>query len=223
MNSVGSEEEKETGRIEAFSDGIFGIAITLLVLNIKVPSAADIRANTTLLRALLAQWPAYLSYLTSYMTILIMWMNHHKLFRHIHRSDHLFLLFNGLLLMSVTIVPFPTAVLAEHINTAEGRTAAVMYSGTFFMIAILFYALWHYASHGQRLLARSHTENVAAISRQYRFGPLLYLIAFLLAFASAWASVSTCVALALFFALPGIEKGQPIQRALRRQTKTRPE
>jgi len=204
---VGSDEEKETGRIEAFSDGIFGIAITLLILNIKVPKAADIQGKMTLLRALGAQWPAYLSYLNSFLTVLIMWMNHHKLFRQIRRSDHLFLIFNGLLLMGVTIVPFPTAVLAEYINTPDARTAAAIYSGSYLMIAVLFYVLWHYASRGHRLLARFHDrESVAAISRQYRFGPLLYLIAFLLAFVSVWASVGLCIALAIFFALPGVTK-----------------
>jgi uncharacterized membrane protein len=202
---LGSEEEKETGRIEAFSDGIFGIAITLLILNIKVPKAADIQGKITLLAALGAQWPAYLSYLNSFLTVLIMWMNHHKLFRHIRRSDHLFLLLNGLLLMGVTIVPFPTAVLAEYINTPEARTAAAVYSGSYLVIAILFYIMWRYASSARGLLARNHDrESVSAISRQYRFGPLMYLIAFVLAFISVWASVGLCIALAIFFALPGV-------------------
>lgn len=212
---MSGEEEKETGRIEAFSDGIFGIAITLLILNIKVPKAADIRGHATLLQALGAQWPAYLSYLNSFLTVLIMWMNHHKLFRHIRRSDHLFLLFNGLLLMGVTIVPFPTALLAEYINTPEARPAAAIYSGTYLVTAILYYVLWHYAARGHRLLARDHDrENVAAIWRQYRYGPLLYLIAFLLAFVSVWASVGMCAALAIFFALPGVNKTSAIRQSL---------
>jgi uncharacterized membrane protein len=207
MPSIGSDEEKETGRIEAFSDGIFGIAITLLILNIKVPKAADIRGNATLLQALGTQWPAYLSYLNSFITVLIMWMNHHKLFRHIRRSDHWFLIFNGLLLMGVTIVPFPTAILAEYINTPEAKTAAAVYSGSYLVIAILFYVMWHYASHGPALLFSNHDrESVAAISRQYRFGPLLYLIAFVLSFVSVWASVGMCIALAIYFAFPGVAK-----------------
>jgi uncharacterized membrane protein len=203
---VATEEEKETGRIEAFSDGIFGIVITLLIFNIKVPNAKDILGKTSLLTALSAQWPTYLSYLISFLTVLIMWMNHHKLFRHIQRSDHMFLLLNGLLLMGVTIVPFPTALLAEYVNTPQARPAAAVYSGTYLVIAILFYVLWSYASRGHRLLARTHDRaSVAAISRQYRFGPLLYSIAFLLVFVSVWASVGMCCALAIFFALPGVK------------------
>jgi uncharacterized membrane protein len=210
-----SEDEKETGRIEAFSDGIFGIAITLLILNIRVPSVTEIQGKVTLLDALLRQWPAYFSYLNSFLTILITWMNHHKLFQQIRRSDHVFLLLNGLLLLGITFVPFPAAVLAAYINTSDAKTAAALYSGAFFVTAVLFYVLWQYASRGQRLLARSHdAESVAAISRQYRFGPPLYLISFLLAFVSVWASVGMCTALAIFFALPGIAKKSPAERTL---------
>jgi len=200
-----SEDEKETGRVEAFSDGVFAIAITLLVLDMKVPTAASIAGKRTLLQALLAQWPVYLSYLLSFLTVLIMWMNHHKIFLHIRRSDHPFLLLNGLLLMGVTFVPFPTAILAAHINQPGARVAGGVYSGTFLAIAILFDLLWRYASRGHRLLARNHdTETVKAITRQYRFGPSLYLLAFLLTFASVWASIGMCLALAIFFALPGV-------------------
>lgn len=201
------EDEKETGRIEAFSDCVFSIAITLLILEIKVPPAADVQTYGTLLNALLRQWPSYLAYVLSFMSVLIMWMNHHKLFRHIHRSDHLFLVLNGLLLMAVTVVPFPTALLAAFITGAQGKTAAAVYSGVFLIIAILFHAVWSYASYRNRLLARTHdVQSVAAISRQYRFGPLMYLIALLLAFVSVWASVGMCMALAVFFLLPGVKK-----------------
>src|ERR1700761_2124359 len=97
------EDEKETGRTEAFSDGIFAIAITLLILNLKVPVADQIRAqHITLWDALLREWPTYFSYLNSFLTILIMWINHHKLFQQIRRTDHVFLLLNGVLLMGVT-------------------------------------------------------------------------------------------------------------------------
>src|SRR5438477_460993 len=108
--------EKETGRVEAFSDGVFAIAITLLVLDIKVPSTGELSAqHEQLLDALLKQWPVYLGYVTSFLTVLIMWANHHRLMRYIKRSDNNFLLINGLLLMGVTVVPFPTSLLAEYL------------------------------------------------------------------------------------------------------------
>jgi len=102
--------ENETGRLEAFSDGVIAVAITLLVLDIKVPHATDLGGGT-LLRALSHQWPVYLAYLTSFATILVMWLNHHNLFKQIKRVDHTLLLLNGLLLLGVTLVPFPTALI----------------------------------------------------------------------------------------------------------------
>jgi uncharacterized membrane protein len=199
-----AEEQKETGRVEAFSDGVFGIAMTLLVLDIKVPRATDATGPAALGAQLLRQWSTYVAYVLSFATVLIMWTNHHKLFRLVRRSNQIFLLINGALLLFVTLVPFPTSLLAEHLGHAGAATAPAVYSGTFVVIAVLFNALWRYAAHGGRLLARGHDRAAAAaITRQYRFGPLLYLVAFLLAFVNAAASVGLCALLAIFFALPG--------------------
>src|SRR5262245_38427492 len=95
----------ETARIEAFSDGVFAIAITLLVLDLKVPKEAG--HDLSLASALAAQWPAYLAFVTSFLTILVMWINHHRMFTLIGRSDDRLLVYNGLLLMGVTLVLFP--------------------------------------------------------------------------------------------------------------------
>ncbi|PYS93928.1 MAG: DUF1211 domain-containing protein [Acidobacteria bacterium] len=200
------EAEKETARIEAFSDGVIAIAITLLVLDVKVPTAQEL-GGASLMRALLRQWPIYFAFVTSFLTILIMWVNHHRMFRVIKYSDHWFLIINGLLLMSITLVPFPTALLAEYIGHAYAPTAAAVYSGSFILIAILFNVMWRYASRGGRLLGAQHDRELAAtITKQYRFGPLLYVAAFALAFFSVAASVGLCMALAVFFALPGTTK-----------------
>jgi uncharacterized membrane protein len=207
-NHINVQDEKDTGRIEAFSDGIFAIAVTLLILDIKVPAPRGPGAVRTgnLAAALLAQWPAYLAYVISFMTVLIMWVNHHKLFLHIRRVDHVFLVLNGLLLMGVTAVPFPTALLSAFINTSEAKTAGAVYNGTFLVIALLFFMLWRYASQDRRLLARSlDVESAAAITRQFRFGPPLYIVAFLLAFVNVWAGLTMCTALAVFFAFPGVK------------------
>ena len=161
------DTESRTGRIEAFSDGMFAIAMTLLVLDLKVPK------ETPLGRGLLAQWPVYASYLVSFATVLVMWVNHHRIFRVIHRADHALLLLNGLLLMFVTLVPFSTALLAEHIRGDEARLAAIAYCAEFEMIAISYNVLWRYARSGDRLLsARSNRALVAAIDAQYRPGPV---------------------------------------------------
>ena len=199
-----STEEKETGRVEAFSDGVFAVAITLLVLDLKVPRATELQASHgTLETVLLNQWPVYMAYVISFATVLIMWANHHKMFVHIRRVTHPFLLLNGLFLMLVTVVPFSTSLLAEHILQPGAVTAAAVYSYTFLMIAAGFNTVWMYASGNGRLLGQGHdAKAVAAITRQYKFGPFWYVVAFVLAFVNAKASVGACLALAVFFALP---------------------
>jgi uncharacterized membrane protein len=138
------------------------------------------------------------------MTILIMWVNRHRIFRHIRRIDDTFLVLNGLLLMAVTIVPFPTAVVSSWILINGAVTAAALYSGVFIAIAVLFNVMWRYAVKRGRLLGKHYNEvEVAAISRRYLLGPLWYVIAFALAFVNVLASVGMCLALAAYFALPG--------------------
>jgi len=206
MESVGVEtrvaEEKETGRVEAFSDGVFAIAITLLVLDIKVPQLESIEEGG-LLEALRKQWPSYLAFACSFLTILIMWINHHNFMKLIKRVDHSFLILNGLLLMGITLVPFPTALISEHLLGTEGWLAAAIYVGLSLMIAIFFNVLWFYSSRRGRLLGRgSDTVLAARTSRRYAIGPTLYLVAFVLAFVSPLASIGVCIGLGLFFAWP---------------------
>lgn len=194
-------EVRETARIEAFSDGVFAIAVTLLVLNLQVPH--NMRADRELLRALLSQWPSYLAYVTSFATISIMWLNHHRLFTVIRRTDTTLLLINGLLLLGVTFVPFPTAVVAEYIPRAGAHIAAAVFSGTYTVLAIFFNLLWRYAAHKNRLLDhRADPHLVAAITRGYSYGPPAYFLTFVLAFVSVGASVTMNLALGIFWALP---------------------
>ncbi len=201
MTDVNAGGEKETGRIEAFSDGVFAIAITLLVLDIKVPQGA--MAGPHLLRALVNQWPAYLAFVTSFATIGIMWINHHRLFTLIRRTDHALLVCNSLLLLGVTFVPFPTALLSAYIRQPGEHVAAMVYAGTFTVVAVFFNLLWRYAAHGHRLLdQRTSPEAVQAITRAYAWGPPVYFLSFCLAVVSVAASIATTVALAVFFALP---------------------
>ena len=191
----------DTARVEAFSDGVFAIAITLLVLDLKVPR--DLHEGRTLADVLLEQWPAYLAFVTSFMTILVMWINHHRIFRLIGRSDDRLLLYNGLLLMGITLVPFPTSLVAEYLRHDGQRTAALVYNATFIVIGICFNLLWRTAAVNDRLLdARADRSAVRAISHAYRLGPVWYAIAFGLAFVSVTASLALNLGLALFFAAP---------------------
>jgi len=190
-----------TGRLEAFSDGVFAIAMTLLVLDMKVPH--DLPSGQTLARALVAQWPTYLAFATSFATILIMWVNHHRLFTHIGRGDDGLLFSNGLLLLGVVLVPFPTALVSEYLGRSGQKTAALIYNSTFIAIALCFNLLWRSASTNGRLLRADHDrEAVRHITDSFRFGPLFYVIALIVGFFSVTASLAVSCALAIYYALP---------------------
>jgi len=179
-------------RLEAFSDGVFAIAITLLILDVRVPR--DLPQTTRLADAMLAAWPSYFAFLTSFATIGIMWMNHHRLFR---------IIWNGLLLLGITFVPFPTALIAEYIQRPDQRTAAMVLGGTYVFLALMFNGLWWHAARGRRLLGEALDEaGVRAISRSYAIGPAAYLMTFLLALVNAPASLGLNLLLAAFYALP---------------------
>jgi uncharacterized membrane protein len=202
----------ETGRIETFSDGVFAIAITLLVLDLKVPRA--FQDGRTLASSLVAMWPSYLAFVTSFATILIMWINHHRMFTLIGRADDRVMFYNGLLLLGVTIVPFPTALVAEYLRHDGQNTAAAVYNGTFIFIAICYNLLWRTAAVNDRLLYPPASRHaVQRIFAAYRYGPLWYGIAFLLAFVSVTASLVVNLALAVFFARPTTVE-QSSQRAV---------
>ena len=199
-------DDKETGRVEAFSDGVFAVAITLLVLNIHglpeptIPPPPD----ADLLALLGKQWPTYLAFVTSFATIGVMWMNHHRLFTHIKRVDTNLFALNLLLLLVIVFIPFPTSLLASYITYPEYHVATLLYSATNILLAISFYLLWRYASHKNRLLDENADRGaVDAITNQYRYGPLFYIVTFILAFIYVPASVGLTLLLALFFALPG--------------------
>jgi uncharacterized membrane protein len=205
----------ETSRVEAFSDGVYAVAITLLIFNIHVPpsdSAGHLGA------ALVAQWPAYVAFLISFAFIGIMWVNHHRLFNHIRRSDNWLLFLNLLLLLGVTTVPFPTALLATHYNAADRTIATAVFNGTYFAIAIFFNVLWHHAVRAG-LLDSQTLESADAISKQYAVGPAAYLLCFILTWISAPASLLLNIALAVFFALPPREAIRKNHNLMRSATK----
>lgn len=198
-------EEKETGRTEAFSDGVFAVAITLLVLNIKIPGLDLSPGNLKddLWTQLLNEWPMLAAYITSFATIGVMWLNHHRLYTHIKRVDTGLLLLNLLLLLIIVFIPVPTALVAEYLARPDLHAAALLYSGTMVILAICYNLLWRYASYHNRLLGKNaDIRAVRAISRQYWFGPLPYLVAFILALFSTPASLILNFLLALFFAIP---------------------
>ncbi len=190
----------ETARVEAFSDGVFAIAITLLVLEIKVPAPGA----TPLALQLIRQWPSYVSFVIGFMFIGIMWINHHRMFTNIKRSDTVLMILNLALLLGVTALPFPTAVLAAHLGTPGERTAVMLFNGTCVFIGIAFNALWRYAVSKRTLMlgAEVNVEAAKKLSQQYAFGPVLYAVCFALAWVNVPASLGLNALLACFFALP---------------------
>lgn len=117
----------DTSRLEAFSDGVFAIAITLLILEIKVPSKDAMHSPGDLWHALRNLWPSYFAFTYSFGTILVAWVNHHKAFKLVHRTSRSFMYANGFLLLTITFVPFPTALLAEYIATDYAQPAIVFF------------------------------------------------------------------------------------------------
>ena len=200
--SAANAVERETGRVEAFSDGVFSIAITLLALELKVPHAGD---DVSLGRALFEQWPTYVAYVTSFITIGIMWMNHHRLFTLIRRVDSGLMVFNLMLLFGIVTVVFPTSLISQYIGHAGEREAAVIYAATYLFIAICFNLLWRYTAsphRSPRLLAVPDDHPmVREVSKRYLFGPITYGIALVVGFASARLSFAIMCALALYWAL----------------------
>ena len=190
-------------RTEAFSDGVFAIAITLLILEIRVPPQDAARA-AGLWRALGEHWSSYGAYVLSFAIIGIMWANHHNIFRYIDRVNHVFLMLNMALLLCVAFLPFPTAVLAAYLPSPGERTAATaFYGGVLTLAGVIYNMLWRYAAAGRRLLRRSADQQlVDAITREFSLGPVLYAVATLLAFLNVWLSLAIHALLALIYVVP---------------------
>lgn len=194
-----------TGRIEAFSDGVIAIAITLLVLEIKVPQVPE-GLHSSLTDELLKLWPSYGSFLTSFLIIGIIWINHHQMYKMIERTNHAFLALNVIFLMVISFLPFPTGVLAEYLREGrEQQAATILYVGSQLAMAITYNLLWRYASYNSRLLDRKISAVVIRdFTRKFNSGLALYLTAFILAFISYEVSLGLTVVLAIYFLLPSL-------------------
>jgi uncharacterized membrane protein len=185
-----------TTRLETFSDGVFAIAATILVLEFSVGGAK----GGDLGSALLDLWPSYLAYVTSFLTIGIIWMNHHTLVETIERADRVLLFLNLLLLLVVAFLPFPTKLVADYLDKPGERPAVYAYAATFVVMAIIYNVWWRYASTGRRLIAENVPESrVRAISRAFNPGVPIYVLTLLVAIASPLASVALTFAIAAFY------------------------
>ena len=194
-------------RLETFADGVFAIAATLLILNVDAQVG---EGSGAIGHRLLEIWPSYIAYAVSFVTIGIIWSNHHTVMNQLGRVDRTFLLLNVFLLMCVAFLPFPTRLVAEHVrNRHELQPAALAYGATMTVMAVTYIALWLYAARNGRLLRPdSDPRTVSGITRSYLPGSPLYLTATLIAFASPLASVALFAAIALFYVVESSFFGQ---------------
>ena len=189
-----------TDRLEAFSDGVFAIAITLLVLLIRIPTPQQGR----LIHSLAELWPSYAAYVVSFFTIGIIWVNHHAQFRQIERADRTLLFLNLLLLMWVSLLPFPTALVADFLRAGGDRvTATAVYSAVMEVMSLSFFLLWRHATRAGLLTAKLSSAAVWRLTRRNMVGQFAYLVAFAAAFLSAPLSLLICGAAALYYIYPG--------------------
>jgi uncharacterized membrane protein len=189
-------DERGTARLEAFSDGVFAIAATVLVLEISVGP----HEGAGLGSALLHLWPSYLAYITSFVTIGIIWMNHHHCVETMARVDRTLLFLNILLLLTVAFLPFPTRLVAEYLQKDGEQAAVYAYDATFVVMAVVYNVWWRYASSGRRLIAENVPDSrVRAISRAFNPGAPAYALIFVVAIFSPLASVALTLALAAFY------------------------
>lgn len=183
-------------RLEAFADGIFAFAATLLILNLAVVESRPLAGELTRI------WTSYVAYGVSFVTIGILWVNHHTLMHQVGHVDRTFLMINIFFLMFIAFIPFPTRLLALYVTSDQAEPAALAYGITLTMTAALINILWRYAATGRRLLRQDAEQKVVdGISRSYLPGPPLYLTATAVALINPLASAGLYLAIAIFYVL----------------------
>jgi uncharacterized membrane protein len=195
-------------RTEAFSDGVFAIAITLLVLDLVVPSRQE-AAEAGLGHALAHDWPAYFAYLVSFLIIGIIWVNHHTMFDKVRLVDRPVLFANLMLLLVVSLIPFPTRLLAEYLTAGrDSHVAAAVYSATMLAMGLSYSTLWLLVTRDANLLQQDvdPRQGRAALLR-FGLGNVFYLATIGLSFVNATATLAVHGALAIYYCfdqLPGV-------------------
>jgi uncharacterized membrane protein len=191
-----------TGRLEAFSDGVFAVAATLLVLNVTVPLVG---ANQSLARALGHQWPQYVAYANSFITIGIIWINHHAMISRLRIADHAILMLNLLLLLFVALLPFATSLMTDYLRRGHGQHLALaIYAGSFLLMSLAFATLnWFILFRRTNLIgAELSFEQRRQIIARGVVGIVPYAVAAALAPVSPYITLAICGAVAVFYALP---------------------
>ena len=198
-------------RLEAFSDGVFAIAITLLVIELHAP--AELEPGETLAHALWLEWPSYVAYLVSFLTIGVIWLNHHRIFTQVARVDGPLLVLNLNLLLWTALIPFPTSVVADYLGQGgeQAKTAVAFYSGVFVLMGVSFDALFLWITHDARLLDRLPPPEVVRAARlRFTLGLAVYLLALGLSFVWPPLALALHAAMALYYAFD--QASVPVER-----------
>lgn len=185
-----------TGRTEAFSDGIFAIAITLLVLDIHVPHEID---GEGLWHALAAQWPSYLAFALSFFVILVTWINHHEMLRLICADCRRFQLANGFLLFYVSFVPFPTSVLASRLGGPDAGAAVTFYCSTFVVGSLAWHLLFAVIVHDRLFRTEVDARTIRHLNRSIWMGLVINLMAAFTAPVLPWLGLSLTAGVRIAF------------------------
>jgi len=191
---------KETSRVEAFSDGVFGIALTILILGIKVPELNNFATSEKLFRSLINLWPSYFAFILSFTAVLIMWINHHGFFKYLKDINTAFLFANGFLLLTVTFINFPTAILAKYFDTPAFNIASAFYCGSMVLISVSYNLLWFSSAYKRKLVKDEISDDlIIKIRNAYWFGFFIYLTAFIVSFFLPFIGLSICISLWIFW------------------------
>jgi uncharacterized membrane protein len=196
--------KSDTGRVEAFSDGVLAVAITLLVLDLKVPHVGE----GSLWEALLKQWPAYAAYLTSFLIIGVMWVNHHAIFRQIRLVDRSLMLLNLLLLMSIVAIPFGASLVSEYLTESghNGNIAMATYSGISFMVAICYGLIWGYALLHPDLLEPSvDVQRSRKAFPRFAGGAVFYAVLIVVSLINAYVALIVIFLMVLYYAFDQLQ------------------
>jgi uncharacterized membrane protein len=189
-------------RIEAFSDAVIAVAITLLALDLHVPDPAG---PGSLAHRLGEQWPSYAAYVVSFLTIGVIWINHHAMLQRLVRVDHAILVLNLLLLLTIGVLPFSTALMAEYLDASSGENlAAVIYGGSFLLMSLAFFAMQRHLLRSKQHLLQDHLTPAVrqAVMRRNAIGLIPYAVATVGGILSPFLTLAICAGVAVFYALP---------------------
>jgi len=194
--------EKQTARLEAFSDGIFGVAITLLAIEIGISEYED-ATNLSLWQKIKENWAEYFTYFNSFATVLLVWMGHNQLFSRIWKSNHWIILLNGLALMMVVLFPFPTRIVGEFIGTEAVNTAVAFYAGFTGLIVITMLLLNLYFINNKKMMIKPE-KNMPWFKNMLKgqiIGASVYGIATIVAFYSPFIALAITFFMWVFWAI----------------------